>query len=302
MKRRHFIQQSSLLLAGTVISQPLWAKSKQKPLVGLQLYSVRDDMRKDPAGTLKAVADLGYKYIEHANYVNHQFYGYKPSAFKELLDGLGLKMPSGHTVMDASHWNGSTKQCTDSWKKTIDDAAFMGQEIVITPSIDEGLRKNYDLFMKFLEAFNASAQLCQQAGMKFGYHNHDFEFTEKLNGTVLYDLMLQNTDPIAVQQQMDTGNMYHGGASAIEWLKKYPGRFYSFHVKDAVIKKDANHTYENTILGQGEVPVKLAMELAVQQGTVKHFIIEQEQYQGQPPLECMRQNLAAMRQWGYGKA
>src|SRR5450759_1934739 len=130
--RRAFIQNSAVLLAGTaLLSKTALAAPRPGEILGVQLYSVRDDMKKDPLGTLKQVAKIGYKNVEHANYIDRKFYGYKPSEFKKILDDLGLKMPSGHTVMGKDHWDASKNDFTDAWKYTIEDAAFMGQKYVV---------------------------------------------------------------------------------------------------------------------------------------------------------------------------
>jgi sugar phosphate isomerase/epimerase len=134
--------------------------------------------------------------------------------------------------------------------------------------------------------------------MRFGYHNHDFEFSEKLDDTTLYDLILQYTDPAVVVQQLDIGNLYNGGAVAIDVLKKNPTRFVSLHVKDEIKATSGNEKYESTILGKGIVGVKAVLDSAKKSGT-KHFIIEQESYQGKTPLECAKEDLAIMKKWGY---
>ena len=230
--RRKFLQNVGIAIAGVSL-QPkvLWSKetvlAKKKMLIGIQLYSVRVDMMKNPMGTLTALAKMGYQHVEHANYVNGKFYGYQASEFKKVLGGLGLSMPSGHTVMTPNHWDAKKNDFTDVWKKTIEDAAVMGQEYVISPWMDEKARSSYDGLMRQLDQFNKCGELCKQQGMMFGYHNHNFEFTEKVNGEVIYDLILKHTDPDKVMQQLDFGNMYGAGARGADWIKKYPGRFAS---------------------------------------------------------------------------
>jgi sugar phosphate isomerase/epimerase len=150
-----------------------------------------------------------------------------------------------------------------------------------------------------MEVFNKSGELCKKSGMKFGYHNHDFEFSQKLNNMLVYDIILQNTDPSLVAQQLDIGNMYNGGATALEVMKKYPGRFESMHVKDEIKSSSGNDKYESTILGKGIVPVKEVLDLGRKSGGTIHFIIEQESYQGKTPLECVKEDLAIMKKWGY---
>ena len=226
--RRTFIKKSTLALVGSSVlskipfANPLHLKDNE--IVGIQLYSVRDDMKKDPLGTLRQLAAMGYKNVEHANYNDRKFYGYTPVEFKKILDDLGMKMPSGHTVMGNLHWDEAKKQFTDLWKYTVEDAAKLGQQYVISPWLDNRYRKDRTALLGFMEVFNKSGELCNKSGMKFGYHNHDFEFSEKLDGQVLYDIMLSNTDPKLVIQQLDTGNLYNGGANAMEVVKKISGQ------------------------------------------------------------------------------
>lgn len=298
--RRTFLKTGSMTMAGTLLfSDELFARKKTKQIVGIQLYSIRDDMKSDPLGTLKKLSAMGYKYVEHANYVNRTFYGYSPIEFKKVLDDLGLKMPSGHTVMGKQHWDADKKEFTDAWKKTVEDAAVVGQEFVISPWLDADLRKTYDGILSYMEVFNKSGELCKQSGMKFGYHNHDFEFSQQLNGMTVYDIILKNTDPALVMQQLDIGNMYNGGANAEDILKRYPGRFESLHVKDEILSEKQGEKYESTVLGKGIVNVKENLELVKKAGGTKHLIIEQEAYQGQAPIDSVKDDLAIMKKWGY---
>src|SRR5215813_4962999 len=108
--RRDFLKTGAFSLAATTLfSRQLFAEKKANTILGIQLYSVRDDMHKDAAGTLKKVADIGYGYVEHADYRNRKFYNYSAADFKKLLDSLNLKMHSGHTVMGKAHWDTAKK-------------------------------------------------------------------------------------------------------------------------------------------------------------------------------------------------
>ncbi|MFT3949674.1 MAG: sugar phosphate isomerase/epimerase family protein [Agriterribacter sp.] len=297
--RRDFLKKSSMALAGaTLFSADLFAGINTPELLGVQLYSIRDDMKKDPLGSLKKVAEIGYKNVEHANYVDRKFYGYSAKEFRKILDDLGLKMPSGHTVMRKDHWDETKNDFADTWKWTVEDAAVLGQQIVISPWLDESLRKNYDDMKRYMEVFNKSGELCKKAGMRFGYHNHAFEFSEELNGMKIFDIILQNTDPKLVVQQLDIGNMYNAGAKALDVMKKYPKRFESMHVKDEIKAGEGHEPYESTILGAGVIPVKEIIDLGRKSGT-KHFIVEQESYQGKTPMESIDQDLKIMKKWGY---
>ena len=301
--RRTFIRNTSIALAGAAIlpNELLAGFKKSKQLTGVQLYSVRTDMGKQPLETLQKLSAMGYRHVEHAGYSNRKFYTYAPAEFKKILSDLGMKMPSGHSVLAKQHWDDSKKDFNDNWKYTIEDAAIAGQQIVISPWLDAGLRKNEGDLKKFMEVFNKSGELCKKHGMQFGYHNHDFEFSEKFGDLTLYDVILQNTDPKLVIQQLDIGNMYNGGAKAADIINKYPGRFLSMHVKDEIKPanaKEGEH-YESTVLGKGVINVKEVIDLGKKRGGTKHFIIEQEAYQGMTPLDSMKEDLAIMKKWGY---
>lgn len=241
---------------------------------------------------------MGYKHVEHANYINRKFYGWTAKEFKTVLDDLGMKMPSGHTVMSTQHWDAKNNDFTDSWKYTVEDAAAMGQMFVISPSMEQKTRTDINELKSFMNVFNKSGELCQKFGMKFGYHNHDFEFSESLSGRTLFDIILTETDPKLVMQQLDIGNMINGGAKALDIMKKYPGRFESMHVKDEITATSGHDKFESTILGKGIIPVKEVVDLGRKWGT-KHFIIEQESYQGKQPIDCAKEDLEIMKKWGY---
>ncbi|QEC65817.1 sugar phosphate isomerase/epimerase [Panacibacter ginsenosidivorans] len=301
--RRTFLKKGTLAVAGaTLFSNEIFAAAKPSTILGIQLYSVRDDMKKDPLGTLKQISAIGYKYVEHAGYGDRKFYGkYSATEFKKILDDLGLKMKSGHTSMGRADWDETKNDFTDKWKNTVEDAATAGQAYVISPWLDESYRKNIDDLKRFLQVFNKSGELCKKSGMKFGYHNHDFEFSQQFDGKKVFDIILENTDPSLVAQQLDIGNMYHAGGIALDIMKKYPGRFELMHVKDEIKTDKAGEMgggYESTILGKGIIPVKEIVDLGKKSGTV-HFIIEQESYQGMAPVDTVKEDYEIMRKWGY---
>jgi sugar phosphate isomerase/epimerase len=300
--RRFFLKNCTLAIAGAAVSKgEIFAAGQEKELLGIQLYSVREDMTKDPEGTLKQLAGMGYKNVEHANYVDRKFYGQSATEFKRTLDDLGLKMPSGHTVMGKQHWDENKNDFTDAWKYTVEDAATLGQQFVISPWLDESMRRNVDDFKRYMEVFNKCGGLCKKSGMKFGYHNHDFEFNTQLGGKRLYDLILQNTDPDLVLQQMDMGNMYGAGGRPLELIAQYPGRFVSMHVKDEIKSGQTGEMggYESTILGRGVMHVKKVIDAGRKSGGTIEFIIEQESYQDKTPLVCAKEDYGMMKKWGY---
>jgi sugar phosphate isomerase/epimerase len=302
--RRDFLITGTLAMGGAAFlpalgcqPKPKTAEVKKGLTTAVQLYCVRDDMKADPLATLTKLAEMGYTHVEHANYVDHKFYGWTPAEYKKVLDDLGLKMPSGHTVFGKNHWDDTKQDFSDDWKLLVDNAGFMGQQYVISPSLPESMRTDYDTLMKYMEIFNKCGELCNKAGMRFGYHNHDFEFSQKIGEEMLFDLIMKNTDKDKVVLQLDTGNMYIAGALAKDLLAKYPGRYDNIHVKD-MIKTEGKEGFESTILGKGVLPIREITDMARDQGTTL-FVIEQESYQGLTPLDCMKEDLAVMKSWGY---
>lgn len=277
----------------------VFASSLRQSIVGLQLYSIREDMKKDPLGSLTKVAKMGYKFVEHADYVNRKFYGFSAVEFKKILDDLDLQMISGHTVMGRQHWDDTKKDFSDSWKQTVEDAGVLKQKYVVSPSMDSSMRNNYDDFKRYMDIFNKCGQLCQKSGMKFGYHNHDFEFSEKLNGQKLFDIMMKSMDPELVVVQLDIGNLYNGGAVALDVVKQYPGRFENIHVKDEIKSGSGKEKYESTIIGEGIVNAREVVDLATKIGGTTCYIIEQESYQNKTPMDCVKADLEIMKKWGY---
>ncbi|MGY4536915.1 sugar phosphate isomerase/epimerase [Mucilaginibacter sp. UYNi724] len=300
--RRSFLKTGAIAAtAAAIMPKNIFAAPGPIQRVGLQLYSVRDAMMKDPATTLKKLADMGYQHVEHANYINRKFYGWTAKEFKKRLDDLGMQMPSGHTVMTPAHWDAATNDFTDVWKYNVEDAAAMGQKFVISPWMDDKVRHDTDLLKRTMDQFNKSGELCQKFNMKFGYHNHDFEFTTMVGDIRLFDYIMQNTDPEKVSQQLDIGNMYGRENNAAGIIEKYPGRFISMHVKDEVKSADKNEGtgYESTILGKGVLPVKDVLKTAKKIGGTVYLIIEQESYQGLDPIDCVKIDLQTMKKWGY---
>jgi sugar phosphate isomerase/epimerase len=300
--RRTFLKSGTMVALGATILPTSFlaaCKGNQERMVGLQLYSVRDDMTKDPVGSLTQLAKMGYVYVEHASYIDRKFYGFYAPELRKILDGLGLKMISGHTVMGKEHWDEAKNDFSNSWKYTVEDAATMGQKWVISPSMDETMRTTYDDFKKYMDVFNKSGELCKKSGMKFGYHNHDFEFSQQLNGEKLFDIMMKSMDPNLVAMQLDIGNLYNGGAVALDVMNQFPGRFEIIHVKDEIETKGGQEKYESTILGEGIVNAQKVVDLATKKGGTKCYIIEQESYGDKTPMYCVQTDLGIMKKWGY---
>jgi len=291
--RRTFLKTSALTLAGAgVLSKNAFAAPPKH--IGLQLYSLRADMQKDPKVTIEAVAKMGYREVEHAGYGVGKFYGMTPPEFKALLAANGLTMPSGHTPLLPKHLD-SGGNFTDEWKKTVDDAALLGQKYLVSPWIDVSMRTSAEGLKKVCDLFNKSGELCQKAGMKFGYHNHDFEMGE-VDGQVIYDILLANTNPALVTLEMDVGWVTAPGGEPVYWFKKYPGRFELLHMRD-IRRDDGPHKFHSVELGDGIVKFDEILKAKKLAG-VKYFVVEQEEYGSKTPKEAVAINYQRIAKMG----
>ena len=302
--RRKFINKSSKTLLSLSLLPSLqgWSKAINKNIkLGLQLYSIRNTMFNETLSSLKKVREIGYENVEHAGYINGKMYNMSVKEFKNVLDDLGLKMMSGHTSLTKEHINSKDKSFTKVWLQTIEDAAYLGQEFVISPWIDDYYRKDYNKFLELMEMFNKCGELCSQYNMKFGYHNHHFEFTEKFNDKLIYDIIFDKTDPKFVIQQFDIGNPYGVIGKPNSVIEKHPSRIISMHVKDE-IKNLSNlpneEPYISTILGQGLVDPKSVCLDGLKIGGTIHFIVEQESYQGKDPFDCIKADWLQLSNYG----
>lgn len=248
------------------------AGAKRKHL-GVQLYSVRGDMDKNPLETLKKVAAIGYREVEGAGYNDGKFYGYAPQAFAKLLKSLGLSMPSGHFTLATEHLQGNA--LTDVWKKGIDAAAAVGQRYLISPWVKEEDRAP-ERMKRLVEGFSIAAEAVKAAGMQFAYHNHDFEF-KPFGDQLLYDYILKQTDPALVKMQLDLYWVVYAGQDPVEWFKRHPGRFPLYHVKD-MAKTARRETIE---VGAGSIDFAQIFRHDQVAG-VKHYVVELEHYRTTP--------------------
>ncbi len=188
-----------------------------KHLTGIQLYTVRAAMEKDLPGTLKAIAGMGYKLVEFAGYFNTP-----PAEVRRLLEDLGLKSPSGHVPSTAIR---------DNPMPLIEMAAEVGHEYITLGWLSPDDRQNLDQYKAWAETCNKVGEACQQHGLRFAWHNHDFELLP-LNGTIPFDILLQETDPSLVDFELDFYWARKAGQSVSSVLAKSPERFTMAHIKD----------------------------------------------------------------------
>jgi sugar phosphate isomerase/epimerase len=285
ISRRHFLQTATLAGVATLATGASLASVTGKKNISIQLYSVREDMKNKPLETLQALAKMGYRQVEHANYRERKFYGYTPATFKKILSDLGMKMTSGHTVFGKEHWDASAKKVTDLWKTTLEDAATVGQKHIISPWFPWD-KKNLNEVKTGIEGWNYAGMEANKMGLRFGFHNHHEEFEEKFNGETLYEIMLRESDLKYVCQQLDICNMSVAKVDPMEWIAKYAKYFESIHIKD--LSKDSN---DSTILGDGRLEMQRILDYAKKHCPIKYWIVEQESYGSRTPLECVAINL-----------
>lgn len=268
--RRQFLKHTGALTAGSVFLSSFDMAGKKTDNPGIQLYTVRKEMLEDAVGTLKKLAALGIKQIESAASDKGYYYGLKPVEIKKICGDLGMTLRSGHVHLD------------DKWQQTIEDAVLSGQEYLVCSSMPTN-GQTVDNYKKVAGEFNTAGEACKKMNIKFGYHNHDYEFEEE-NGKVLYDVLLENTDPAFVFMELDLGWVIVPGKDPIAYFNKYPGRFLLWHLKDMDLAKK-----HSTEFGKGGLDIKKMFNYSSQSG-MKYFFIEQEEYTN-TPFESMEYNM-----------
>jgi sugar phosphate isomerase/epimerase len=275
--RRGFIKATGALTLATYLS-PYIARAEKVKNVGIQLYTLRNEMLADARGTLEALAKLGYKELESARSTKGYYYGFSAKEIKQVTKDLGLNLRSGHVQID------------EAWQKTVDEAAESGQQYLICSSLPaEG--QNIDNYQRVAEIFNKSAEACKKANLIFGYHNHEYEF-EKDNGQILYDILLKETDPNLVKMELDLGWVIVTGNDPVDYFEKYPDRFPLWHLKD--MKKDKA---ESTEFGKGRINIPQLFKNADKSG-MKYFFVEQEEYAGKP-FDSVKHNIDYLNKLDY---
>lgn len=283
MNRRTFIGTS--IATAVVASRSAWAApGHQIDRVGLQLYTVRDLMKKDFEGTIAKVAQTGYQEVEFAGYFEHS-----PQQVRAILDKNGLAAPSAHF---------DYKVVEKQWPETLDAAKTIGHSFVVCPWIEASQRKEPDGWKRAAALFNNAGEAAQKAGIQFAYHNHAFEFepSEALGGKLPYDFLLAETDPKLVKMEMDLCWITVGGHDPVEYFNRYPGRFPLVHVKDWSTKGPAGKDYGGATTanskpghiadpGQGEVDFKRIFAQSEKAG-IQHYFVENDEPKS--PIEDLK--------------
>jgi len=241
-----------------------------KKEVSLQLYSLRADISQDYDLVIKKVGEMGYTSVEAAGYDNGTFYGKLPSEFRHDVENAGMTVLSSHATKALSKKELESKDFSESmiwWDACIAAHKEAGATYIVAPSMS--VPKTLEELQTYCDYYNEVGKRCKAAGLSFGYHNHSFEFVE-IENVMMYDYMIEHTNPEFVFFQMDVYWTVMGRQSPVDYFHKYPGRFEVLHIKD------------NKELGQsGMVGFDAIFKNTDVAGT-KYLIVEVEKYNFTP--------------------
>jgi sugar phosphate isomerase/epimerase len=288
-RRRDFIKLSSTLASGVALSG-VAAKlagcassnvvSANNQDFGIQLYTLRDDMPKDPKGVLKQLASFGYKQIESYEHDKlGMFWGMKNTEIKKYMDDLGMKLVSSHCDINKD------------FERKAAEVAAIGMNYLICPSLDSP--KTLDNYKKAAQKFNECGAICKKNGIRFAYHNHDYSF-KPLEGQLPQDVLMMETSKDLVDYEMDIYWVVTAGQDPVQWINKYPNRFKLFHIKDRIKNTLLTETNASTTVGTGSIDFQTFINYVNKEGK-KYYIIEQERYDGTTPLKAAQAGAAYMK-------
>jgi sugar phosphate isomerase/epimerase len=232
MKKRSTISIVLITVITSLVFSTFYScKTTRQKNIGLQLYSIRDSIQKNVPAAIAKVGKMGYKFVEPAGYKDGKFYGMEPVAFKSLCESDGLKILSSHTGQ-ALPDSANLAKTMAWWDTCIDAHVAVGTKFLVQPFMGGEAYRSLDTLKRYCDYFNMIGEKCKAKGIRFGYHNHDKEFSTKLDGQTIYDFMLTNTDTSKVMFEMDLYWTVMGGANPVDYFNKYPGRFELWHIKD----------------------------------------------------------------------
>lgn len=270
--RRQFLKTLTVAAAGAAAMKSFAGNSfgnLPKAPVGLQLWTLRDTIQNDTLNTLKQVSKAGYTLIEPYGY-DGSFYGFSAKEFRKMANDLGLQITATHTGINAVN--------ADSFIEKANDA---GLKYLVLPSAGDRPTATIEDYKNLAVEMNTLGAKAQKAGLQFGYHNHSHEF-KSIEGKVLYEILLRETDPALVCFELDLFWMVKGGFDPVDYFNNFPGRFGLWHIKDMA------STGESTVIGSGTIDLKKIFAKAEKAG-MKYFFVEQEEYKA-PPIQCVAES------------
>lgn len=277
MDRRAFLARMGVGLAATQLGCLPRAGAGGGPRrlrsVGVQLYSLRDDARRDLERTIATIAGIGYADVELLGSMDN--FGMPPARLRQVLDGNGLRATSTHVGGNA----------LDDLDRQIDDALTLGHRYLIVASLPIQGQRTLDDYRRWADRFNDAGGRALSRGIHIGFHNHANDHTA-IDGREPYDLLVERTDPALVRLQLDTGNAAMAGGDPLDYLRRYGDRYWSFHIKD-VPRLGAT---SDTELGNGVIDWRQVLA-SIDGIDDKLLFVEQETYPG-APVDSMRRNFA----------
>jgi sugar phosphate isomerase/epimerase len=269
MNRRRFVRETGALALGAAIA-PAVAPSAVRATatapaprrlgrIGLELYTVRNEMRRDFDRTLAAVRAIGYTDVELLWSSGN--FGRSPAQMRAALQREGLRAPSAHI---------SPTAILVGWARSLDTAKMLGHESLIVPSFTADTQRTLDDWREWADHFNRAGEQARKAGLWLAFHNEP-DHMKPIDGVVPYDVFIERTDPSLVRLQLDVGNMAMGGGDPMRYLERHRDRYWSFHLKDVV----GTAPVRDTELGAGRLDFKRLLA-AVPDIDRKVFYIEQE--------------------------
>lgn len=246
--------------------------------VGIQLYTIRDAMAADVAGTLKKVSDIGYKNLELAGYADGKFYGFAPAEFKKMVNDLGMEVLSSHAAVE------STGITPETAKVMADAHAEVGVKYCVQPWVNDQDR-TIDTYKKMIADWNEVGRIMKGVGIQFAYHNHNFEFAT-LDGIVpYYDIFMPEMDADLITMELDLFWASKAGQDPIAMFNKYPGRFQLLHFKDMKTKQEPFFDVikdDVCSVGEGVIDFKNILTAKEVAGAKYIFVEDDNQGNGKP--------------------
>lgn len=287
MKRRKFIQNSSFAAAGAMMLPSLvsCASSVQTP-IGIQLYTLKDIIRKDVKGVLKKVADIGFKELETYSHGDGKIFDMPFADFNKLVTDLDMSIVSGHYSTGKS-MPGMKGSLVNDWERSVEDANKAGQKYMIIAYLNQNERNTLDDYKKVCALMNKANETCKSAGIIFGYHNHEFEFIP-VEGSVPYDVMATELDP-SIILELDIYWTTFANVDAFDLFKNHSGRIHLWHVKDM----DRERRERQADVGSGSIDYKAVFNSSKVSG-MKHFFLEQEYFAG-PQIDSITNGYKHLR-------
>jgi sugar phosphate isomerase/epimerase len=267
ISRRHFIRSTTITVAGAALIPNFLHAAPGKANIGLQLYTVRGQLAADFTGTLRKIKKTGYAWLEAAGYDDGKFYGMAPAEFRKIVQGMGMEVISSHASFTA-----------DKQKEALAAHKELGVKYLVYPGFPIPEHKTKNDFIQAAARLNAIGEACKKAGIKFGYHNHDFEFIQ-LGDIRGYDILMNYTEPSIVCFESDIYWMVYAGVDPVEYFGKYAGRIELWHVKD--MKDDPDKGFAE--VGTGTIPYDEIFQYAELSG-MKYFFVEQDDCEMDPLL------------------